>query len=453
MINQMAASLSWRSWNASFHQTDGIPHRWVVGSTAIVLGDRWQSVMWHDESAKHHRVQAAAEYCGGIEMWADDVLLHLHQVGTQLDIFAESRASACTYKRSVLKKEMASVHLTEGLANMASEQELWTSYPLGAQEARAHAFHADSALRYTLSLRPFARCVAADWLLRGTNSTTGASRNWHIRRQQSWCRPLQTVRPRPRAAAASSRPDGTNSESLQWSASPDDLFSKQLESNEAQTRGTRPTGTGPLLPPSARGALDWDPSRSPFQVHIVKFRQRLSASVSAESSTPTRHEPLPAARCGPAPATSTSATMTSCVAQPLARPWQSLSRAQTTSEVASGKLEYGAGAFFAFDTTLGHSKDGNKHAARKAGRCASARGAPSQRGAGRLGAGGQHLNSQSRQSVAGAAAGGGMDLGMCVSTPARLSLADMATCTKWSPEPGKTAPACERALLLGSSRA
>ena len=48
--------------------------------------------------------------------------------------------------------------------------------------------------------------------------------------------------------------------------------------------------------------------------------------------------------------------MTSCVAQPLARPWQSLSRAQTTSEVASGKLEYGAGAFFAFDTTLGHSR-------------------------------------------------------------------------------------------------
>ena len=71
---------------------------------------------------------------------------------------------------------------------------------------------------------------------------------------------------------------------------------------------------------------------------------------------------------------------------------------------ASGKLECSAGAFFAFDTTFGHSKDGNKHAARKAGRCASARGAPSQRGAGPLGAGGQHLNSHSRQSVAGAAA-------------------------------------------------
>ena len=74
---------------------------------------------------------------GGIEMWADDVLLHLHQVWMQLDIFAESRASACTNKRSVLKKEMTSVHLAERLANMVPEQELWTSYPLGAQEARA----------------------------------------------------------------------------------------------------------------------------------------------------------------------------------------------------------------------------------------------------------------------------------------------------------------------------
>ena len=133
----------------------------------------------------------------GVEMWADDVLRHLHQVGTQLDIFTKSQASVCINKTSVLKKEMASVHLAERLANMASEQELWISYPLGAQEARVHAFHADSALRYTLSLRPFARCVAADWPLSGTNSTTGASRNWS--------------------------PDGTNSEALQWSAPPDDL--------------------------------------------------------------------------------------------------------------------------------------------------------------------------------------------------------------------------------------
>ena len=33
-------------------------------------------------------------------------------------------------------------------------------------------------------------------------------------------------------------------------------------------------------------------------------------------------------------------------------------------------------------------------------------------------------------------------------TPARLSLADMVTCTKWSPKQGKNATACERALLL-----
>ena len=33
-------------------------------------------------------------------------------------------------------------------------------------------------------------------------------------------------------------------------------------------------------------------------------------------------------------------------------------------------------------------------------------------------------------------------------TPARLSLADMVTCTKWSPKQGKNATSCERALLL-----
>ena len=101
------------------------------GSGVIVLGDHWQSVKWQAESAKHHRAQAAAEYYGGVEMWADDVLRHLHQVGTQLDIFTKSQASVSINKKSVLKKDMASVHLAERLANMASEQELWISYPRG----------------------------------------------------------------------------------------------------------------------------------------------------------------------------------------------------------------------------------------------------------------------------------------------------------------------------------
>ena len=146
--------------------------------------------------------------------------------------------------------------------------------------------------------------------------------------------------------------------------------------------------------------------------------ERLSASGSAESSTPTRHEPPPpAARCGqplppprPRPGRPASRSLSRGPERLRAEPRQPM-------RFANGKLECSAGAFFAFDTTLGHSKDGKKHAARKAGRCASARGAPSQRGAGPLGAGGQHLNSQSRQSVAGAAAGtrGGMGLGMCVS--------------------------------------
>ena len=66
--------------------------------------------------------------------------------------------------------------------------------------------------------------------------------------------------------------------------------------------------------------------------------ERLSASGSAESSTPTRHEPLPAARCGPAPATSTTATRTPYATQPLARPRETPSRAQTTSEVCKWKV-------------------------------------------------------------------------------------------------------------------
>ena len=343
------------------------------GSGVIVLGDRWQSVKWQCKASSRRG------RCGvlwGVEMWADDVLRHLHQVGTQLDIFTKSRASACTNKRSVLKKEMASVHLTERLANMPSEQELWTSYPLGAQEARAHAFHADSALRYTLSLRPFARCVAADWPLRGTNSTTGASMA-------------------PTANPCSGRPRRTTS------------FSKQLESNEAQTRGTRPTGTGPLLPPSARAALDWDRSRSPFfLVHIAKFRP----PSWLKGRDFLQVDPPKAARPHGTSPIQRPVAASSCHLHD--RDQDALRRA--ASRAAQRDSE--PGAFFAFDTTLGHSKDGNKHAARKAGRCASARRAPSQRGAGPLGAGGQHLNSQSRQSVAGAAAGtrGGMDLG-CVS--------------------------------------
>ena len=210
MINQMAASLSWRSWNASFHQTDGIPHRWVVGSTAIVLGDRWQSVMWHDESAKHHRVQAAAEYCGGIEMWADDVLL---SPPSSWDAVGHLRRepSVCLHLQEIGPQERDGISSLDGGPRKHGVRAGVVGHPTHwVHKRRGHTpSHADSALRYTLSLRPFARCVAADWLLRGTNSTTGASRNWHIRRQQSWCRPLQTVRPRPRAAAASSRPDGT----------------------------------------------------------------------------------------------------------------------------------------------------------------------------------------------------------------------------------------------------
>ena len=66
-----------------------------------------------------------------------------------------------------------------------------------AHKRRGHTPSTRTALPCTLSPRPYARCVAADWPLRITNSTTGASRNWS--------------------------PDGTNSEALQWSAPPDDL--------------------------------------------------------------------------------------------------------------------------------------------------------------------------------------------------------------------------------------
>ena len=197
-------------------------------------------------------------------MWADDVLLHLHQVGTQLDIFTKSQASACTNKRSVLKKEMTTVHLAERLANVASEQELWTSYPLGAQEARVPDFHADSALRYTLSPRPFARCVAADWPLRGTNSngrfTELAYSEAAIFGQTPPDSPSATSRgsgvfpPRwhQQRSFAVVGPAGRPRSASNWSRT------------RPLTTGTRPTGTGPLLPPSARAALDWDRSRSPF---------------------------------------------------------------------------------------------------------------------------------------------------------------------------------------------
>ena len=113
------------------------------------------------------------------------------------------------------------------------------------------------------------------------------------------------------------------------------------------------------VPPTSPGR--WLPFSGPPTV-VAEGRRR-SASGPAESSTPR------------APATSTTVTRRPHVAQPLARAWQTPSRAQTTSETASGEFEYGAAAFFAFE------KDGNKRAARKAGRCASARGAPPHRGA------------------------------------------------------------------------
>ena len=184
------------------------------------------------------------------------------------------------------------------------------------------------------------------------------------------------------------------------------------------------------VPPASPGR--WLPFSGPPTV--VAEGRRLSASGPAESSTPR------------APATSTTVTRRPHVAQPLARAWQTPSRAQTTSETASGEFEYGAAAFFAFE------KDGNKHAARKGGRSASARGTPPHRGARprmvltELGntskivtdlTKSQHLNSHIRQSVAGAAAGtlrqylqqwtfSAEWAQECVLHPGQPSLADMA---------------------------
>ena len=137
-------------------------------------------------------------------------------VMSKLDIFAKSQASVCIDKKSVLKKEVASLHLAERLANMAAEQELWTSYPLSALEARVHALSTQTALRHTLSRRPNARCVFANCPLRCATSTTGASQNWHFRRQQ----------PSGPMAPATANP---YSGRLRWTIS----FSKQLESTEA----------------------------------------------------------------------------------------------------------------------------------------------------------------------------------------------------------------------------
>ena len=139
-------------------------------------------------------------------------------VMSKLDIFAKSQASVCTDKKSVLKKEMASVLLAERLANMAPEQELWTSYPLSAREATVRALSTQTALRHTLSPRPYARCVSAN----GRFTELAYS------------------------VAATFRPDGTsNSESLQWSAPLDDLVQQATGVDRGtQPSGTRSTGTG-----------------------------------------------------------------------------------------------------------------------------------------------------------------------------------------------------------------
>ena len=127
-------------------------------------------------------------------------------VMSKLDIFAKSQASVCTDKKSVLKKEMASVLLAERLANMAPEQELWTSYSLTAREATVPALSTQTALRHTLSPRR----------MPGVSPPTGASQNWHIRWQQ----------PSGPMAPATANPCSGR---LRWTTS----FSKQLESTEA----------------------------------------------------------------------------------------------------------------------------------------------------------------------------------------------------------------------------
>ena len=143
----------------------------------------------------------------------------------------------------------------------------------------------------------------------------------------------------------------------------------------------------------------------------------LSASGSAKSSTPTRHEPLPAARCGPGPATSTTATRTPFATQPLARPRETPSRAQTTSEVCKWKVRVQCRSLLCFRHNPWPLEGRQQACSKKSRKMRERARSTVARRHRTMGAGGQHLNSQSRQSVAGAAAGtrGGMDLGMCVS--------------------------------------
>ena len=127
--------------------TSRITGYFSVVAPVIVLGDRWQPVKWQAATVKKHQSSGRCRVA---------------VVMSKLDIFAKSQASVCIDKKSVIKKEVASLHLAERLANMAAEQELWTSYPLSALEARVHALSTQTALRHTLSRRPNARCVFAN---------------------------------------------------------------------------------------------------------------------------------------------------------------------------------------------------------------------------------------------------------------------------------------------------
>ena len=317
-----------------------------------------------------------------------DAVGHLHQ-----------EPSVCLHQQEIGPQERGRISSLDGAPRKhAPEQELWTSYPLGAQEARVPDFHADSALRYTLLLRGtnsngrFTELAYSEAAIFGQTPPDSPSAissgsgvfppRWH--QQRSFAVVGPAGRPRSASNWSRTRPrQGVHDPLVQARCS-----------RRAPERHLTGTGVDPLFSGPHR---EVPPT-------VVAEGERLSASGSAKSSTPTRHEPLPAARCGqplppprPRPGRPASRSLSRGPQTLRAEPRQPV-RLQVES------LSTVQEAFFAFDTTF-HSKDGKKHAARKAGRCASARGAPSQRGAGPLGAGGQHLNSQSRQSVAGAGAG------------------------------------------------
>ena len=219
-IEQMAASLVAQQARG----VECVPLASRVVAPVIVLGDRWQPVKWKAESEK-----ASIEY---IPL----------QSCPKLDIFAKSEASVCTDKKSVLKKEMASVLLAERLANMAGVVDILPTHRTGGDGTRA--FHADCFATHLVASPVCQVCLRQRALHRiGIFGGSNLQARWH---QQQRILAVVGSAGRPRSASNWSRPrHPTKRYTIHWCR---------------------------LLPPSARAALDRDRSRSPFQVHTVRFR-------------------------------------------------------------------------------------------------------------------------------------------------------------------------------------